>query len=468
MIPGKPQGCGVCLLDSSEGGIKVAQKLCFPKGFLWGTATASFQIEGGYEERGESIWDEFCRWPGKVSDGDTGLVADDHYHRYQEDVALMKSLGVGAYRFSISWPRVLPNGVGRVNAKGLDFYDRLVDELLRAGIQPFATLYHWDLPSALQREGGWVARDTAYRFADYVAIVAQRLGDRVQRWITHNEPWVAAFIGHLGGRHAPGWNDWGAALQVGHHLLLSHGLAVPVLREKNASAQVGITLNLQPTYPASEAEADVLAARRADGYQNRWFLGPVFRGVYPQDMWQLFDYQVPRVAQGDMEIIRAPIDFLGVNFYSRGVYQDAPNAPGPLKIQAVHPAGEYTAMNWEVYPQGLTDLLLRLTKDYSPQQLFITENGCSYEDVLTADGRVHDAKRVDYLRQHFIAAQRAIAQGAPLKGYLVWSLMDNFEWSFGYSRRFGIVYVDYATQRRIPKDSAHFLRSVATQNAVEA
>jgi beta-glucosidase len=433
---------------------------------VWGTATASYQIEGGIEERGRAIWDDFCRWPGKVHDEDTGDVADDHYHRYEEDVALMADLGLDAYRFSISWPRVFPKGVGEVNEAGLDFYERLVDELLEAGITPFVTLYHWDLPSALQRVGGWAARDTAYHYADYAALVAERLGDRVHHWITHNEPWVAAFVGHSDGRHAPGWEDLGSALQVAHHLLLSHGLAVLPLREAGDKAtQVGITLNFSPSYPASDDPADVAAARRHDGYANRWFMDPLFEGRYPEDAEDLFGYLLPRVAPGDMEAIAHPIDFLGVNYYSRAVVEDAPGEF--LDYRTLRPEGEYTAMDWEVYPQGLTDLLVRLSQDYGSPLMYITENGCAYADELTPEGEVHDEKRIEYLNAHFCAAHRAMEQGVPLQGYFVWSLMDNFEWAWGYTRRFGIVYVDYETLERIPKHSADYYASVAADNAVE-
>jgi beta-glucosidase len=440
--------------------------LHFPEGFVWGAATAAFQVEGGVAERGECIWDQFCRWPGKVFRGDTGDVADDHYHRYCEDVALMAGLGLKGYRFSISWPRVFPQGAGEVNDKGLDFYDRLVDELLKAGIEPYVTLYHWDLPSALQRRGGWAARESAYRFAQYAEVVAKRLGDRVRKWITHNEPWVVAFAGNLNGVHAPGWEDMGLALQVAHHVLLSHGLATDALRgQGDNSTQVGITLNLAPAYPASDSPADAAAAARHDGYLNRWFLDPVFRGQYPEDMWNLYTYMIPRVAPGDMEIIARAVDFLGVNYYSRAVVKHAQG--GFLDYATLHPAGEYTAMDWEVYPQGITDLLVRLAKDYGSPVMYITENGCAYEDVLTADGQVHDAKRVDYLRAHFSAAHKALEQGVRLRGYFAWSLMDNFEWAYGYNRRFGITYVDYETQRRILKDSARYYASVIAANAVE-
>jgi beta-glucosidase len=438
----------------------------FPDDFLWGTATASFQIEGGIKDRGRCIWDDFCRWPGKVHDGDTGDVADDHYNRYVDDVALMAELGMQGYRFSISWPRVLPEGVGEVNAKGLDFYDRLVDELLKANITPFVTLYHWDLPSALQRVGGWAARDTAYRFVDYAAIVADRLGDRVQHWITHNEPWVVAFLGNLVGVHAPGWQDIGLSLQVAHHLLLSHGLTVPVLRERgDDSTQVGITLNFSQTYPASDSPEDVAAAVRHDGFSNRWFTDPIYKGAYPQDIWELFGPFVPRVAPGDMEIISRPIDFLGVNYYTRAVIQYSADAPEGMNYTSLRPDGEYTAMDWEVFPQGLTDLLVRLDRDYGSPRMYITENGCAYEDVVQ-DGRVHDEKRTEYLKLHFAAAHDAIKQGVDLEGFFVWSFMDNFEWAYGYSRRFGIVYIDYATQERIVKDSARYYASVISRNAI--
>ncbi len=443
----------------------MGERLSFPEGFVWGTATASFQIEGGIADRGWCIWDDFCRWPGKVHQGDTGDVADDHYHRYREDVALMADLGMQAYRFSISWPRILQSGVGEVNKPGLDFYDRLVDELLQKDITPYVTLYHWDLPWELHRVGGWAARDMAQRFADYVQVVADRLGDRVTHWITHNEPWVVAFLGYAFGVHAPGWQDLGLALQVAHHVLLSHGLAVPILRASNPEAEVGITLNLSPVYPASESEADLAAARRHDGYANRWFLDPVFKGAYPEDMWELFKPVAPRVFDGDMEIISRPLDFLGINYYTRSVIQASEEAP--TGAVSLHPEGEYTAMDWEVFPQGLTDLLVRVERDYHPGALYITENGCAYEDELTLEGRVHDPKRTAYLRSHFAAAHKAISQGVPLKGYFVWSLLDNFEWAYGYSRRFGIVYVDYESLRRYPKDSAFFCKQVAQANAVE-
>ncbi len=439
--------------------------LRFPQDFLWGTATASFQIEGGIEERGWNIWDDFCRWPGKVFQGDTGDVATDHYNRYRDDVALMADLGMQAYRFSISWPRILKDGVGDVNQPGVDFYDRLVDSLLEAGITPYVTLYHWDLPWELHRVGSWAARDLAHHFADYVRVVADRLGDRVTHWITHNEPWVVSFLGYLMGVHAPGWQDLGLALQVAHNVLLSHGLAVPILRESNPDSRVGITLNLSPAYPASDSEEDQAAARRTDGFSNRWFLDPVYKGAYPEDMWELFGPSVPRISDGDMEAISAPLDFLGVNYYTRSVVRDAEH--GPLRTSSIQPEGDYTQMDWEVYPQGLTDLLVRVHEDYAPGDIYITENGAAYEDELTSDGEVHDTDRTVYLYEHFIAAHKAIEQGVPLKGYFIWSLLDNFEWAFGYSRRFGIVYVDFETLERYPKASALYCKAVAQSNALE-
>jgi len=442
-------------------------KHAFPAGFVWGAATASFQIEGGRTERGRCIWDDFCQWPGKVFQGHSGDIADDHYHLFREDVALMASMGLGAYRFSISWPRVQPAGVGEVLAKGLDFYDALVDELLTRSITPYVTLYHWDLPSALQKIGGWAVRDTAYRFRDYVGIVAERLGDRVKHWITHNEPWVVAFLGHMLGVHAPGWEDPCMALQVAHHLLLSHGLAVPVLREASGEdAKVGITLNLSPVYTASESDEDREAKERADGFLNRWFLDPVLRGAYPEDMCAFYDWRMPNMAPGDLECVSVPLDFVGVNYYTRQVITRSED--GLFGYGTVRPEGAYTAMAWEVFPQGLEDLLVRLGRDYPGVDLYITENGSAWEDRVSEDGHVHDPQREAYLRAHLLACDKAIGQGVPLRGYFAWSLLDNFEWAHGYSRRFGLAYVDYETQRRILKDSGAAYARIVRENAVEA
>lgn len=445
-------------------------RLEFPQGFLWGAATASYQIEGAWNEdgKGESIWDRFSHTPGKVVDGDTGDIACDHYHRWMDDIRLMREIGLKAYRFSTSWPRVLPVGRGKVNPLGLDFYDRLVDGLLAAGIQPFITLYHWDLPQALQELGGWGNRDVAYWFADYAALVGRRLGDRVKHWITHNEPWVVAVLGHWNGYHAPGLADPRLAIQVAHHLLLSHGEAVRALRDAGgANANVGITLNLSPVHPATKSEADQAAARRQDSFLNRWFLDPLFKGAYPPDLLDLYGEFAPQVKPGDMARIQASIDFLGVNYYTRSIVKDDPSAP-LLRTASVQIEGaEYTEMGWEVYPPGLWELLTRLQRDYNPPALYVTENGCAFRDEVNEQGQVDDERREAYLREHFIQAHRAIQDGVKLHGYFVWSLMDNFEWAWGYTKRFGLAYVDYPTQRRILKRSGRWYSAVIAQNAVE-
>jgi len=444
----------------------MAKKLTFPPQFYWGTATASYQIEGGWNEdgKGESIWDTFSHTQGKIRDGSTGDVACDHYHRWKEDVALMKEIGCNAYRFSISWPRVIPKG--KVNPLGLAFYDRLVDALLEANITPFITLYHWDLPQALQDEGGWANRDTAYYFAEYASVVAHKLGDRVKHWITHNEPWVAAWIGYGWGEHAPGIRNEKVAIQVSHHLLLSHGLAVEVLRDISPDSDVGITLNLSPIHPASDSEEDKLAASRQDGFLNRWFLDPVFRGHYPPDILELYSAYAPKVLPGDMAIISRRVDFVGINYYSRGIVKFNPKA-GPLQAEGVAPEGaEFTEMGWEIYPPGIYEIITRVWEDYQPRKIYITENGAAFADEIASDGGVHDQKRINYLREHFIQAHRAIEEGANLCGYFIWSLMDNFEWAHGFTKRFGIVYTDYPTQRRIMKDSALWFKKVIEENGI--
>lgn len=441
----------------------------FPEDFLWGAATSAYQIEGAWNEdgKGESIWDRFVRIPGKIENGDTGDVACDHYHRFREDVALMKAIGLKAYRFSVSWPRVLPRGDGPVNPKGLDFYDRLVDELLASGIIPVLTLYHWDLPQALQDRGGWISRDTAYIFADYAAAVAKRLGDRVPFWITHNEPWVVAWPGYAWGKLAPGMENLELAIQAAHHLLLSHGLAVEALRDfLPEKAQVGIVLNLSPVHPVSPSPADQEAARKAEGFLNRWFLDPLFCASYPADMVGLLGPLTPKVTAGDMRVISRRLDFLGVNYYTRQVVRGA-GAPAPFGVELVSvPGAEYTEMGWEVYPDGLYELLLRVHRDYRPPAIIVTENGAAFPDELSPNGRVHDSKRVEYLREHIKSCHRALREGVPLRGYFVWSLLDNFEWAYGYTKRFGLFYVDYKTQRRIPKESADFYARVIAENGL--
>ncbi len=431
----------------------------FPSDFVWGAATASYQIEGGGLEdgRGECIWHRFSHTPGKVLNGDTGMVACDHYHRYVQDVALMADLGLHAYRFSISWPRVLPAGTGALNSAGLEFYDRLVDALLAVNVQPYATLYHWDLPQALQDKGGWENRDSVQWFAEYTAIMADRLGDRVKHWITLNEPWVVAFLGNMMGEHAPGKQDIPTAYRVAHHLNLAHNAAVPVIRERVPEAQVGITLNLNYIDAASDSEADQQAARRIEGFCNRWFLDPVFKGEYPADMVEWLGAHLTGIDLTGLEAV--PIDFLGINYYTRNTIEYA--GDGLFHNTNVrHVESAHTAMDWEVYPDGLRKILVQVHADYGPNAIFITENGAAFEDPEPNNGVVDDPRRVDYLKTHFSAASEAIEQGVPLKGYFVWSLLDNFEWAFGYSRRFGIVHVDFETQVRTPKSSARYLQNV--------
>jgi beta-glucosidase len=443
--------------------------LTFPEGFIWGAATAAYQIEGAANEdgRGPSIWDTFSHTPGNIFNGDTGDVAGDHYHRWKEDVDLIASLRLDAYRFSVAWPRIQPLGKGTVNAPGLDFYDRLVDELLSNNIQPWVTLYHWDLPQALQDEGGWRNRQTADYFADYASIMAQRLGDRVQHWITLNEPYVSAFLGHHTGVHAPGIRNIETALKVTHHLLLSHGLAVQAIRSASPQpCQVGITLNLHSVHPASQSEPDLKAAQRFDGIQNRLYLDPVFSGTYPQDLIDFFGAKFPNVQPDDLKTIQVPIEFLGVNNYFRFVIQNDPEIPDLKLRQIFLREREYTEM-WEIYPPGIYEVLIRVWNDYHPAKMYITENGCAIPDGVDADGRVRDYRRTRFLRDHLFQCYRAIGDGVPLAGYFVWSLMDNFEWAYGYAKRFGIIYVDYATQVRTFKDSGAWYSRVARANGFD-
>jgi beta-glucosidase len=440
----------------------------FPSGFTWGAATSAHQIEGAWDEdgKGESIWDRFNHTPGNIANGDTGDVACDHYHRWREDVALMKEMGLHAYRFSISWPRLLPEGRGRVSAAGVDFYSRLVDALLEAGIQPFATLYHWDLPQALQDQGGWPARTTAQAFVEYAGLASQKLGDRVNHWITLNEPFVSAIVGYLQGRHAPGHSDLGEALAAAHHLMLAHGWAVPTIRRNSPGAQVGITLNLSPHIPASPSAADRAAAWAGDGILNRWFLDPIAARGYPADIIRYHGRAMDFVEADDLDAIAVPINFLGVNYYSREVVRSTKIPKNENAPRSVSPNPNRTDMGWEVYPEGLHALLGRLHFDYRFPAFYVTENGAAYRDRLGDDGRVEDPLRIRYLKEHLLAAAQAIAAGVPLRGYFAWSLMDNFEWAHGYSKRFGLIYVDYPTQRRVPKASASWYRRIIAANAV--
>lgn len=447
----------------------------FPTDFFWGVATSAYQIEGATLEagRGESIWDRFAATPGKIADGTDGSVACDHYHRWRQDLELLRWLGVGAYRFSIAWPRIFPLGTGEANPAGLDFYDALVDGLLGAGIVPHITLNHWDLPQALQDTGGWGSRTTCDAFVTYADAVSRRLGDRVRDWCTHNEPWCISVLGNEEGHHAPGLRDPAEALWVAHHLLLSHGRAVPVLRANSPGARVGIVLNLVPTYAATSRPGDVDEARRLDGFFNRWFLDPVFRGQYPADAiadragaGHLDSAALPFVEDGDMATIQTPLDWLGVNYYGRAIARRDPPSEGVPSI-AEAPAAQRTDMGFEVYPEGLYDLLFRLRRDYAPARLLITENGAAYGNSPGTDRRISDTARIDFYRGHLGALRRAIAEGVPVEGYFAWSLLDNFEWAHGYQMRFGLVWVDYATQERIPKESAHWYRRVAATNALD-
>ena len=436
----------------------------FPAEFVWGCATASYQIEGAWTAngKGESIWDRFAHTPGAIADASTGDVACDHYHLYQIDIDIMRQLKLDAYRFSIAWPRLFPFGSGRVNAAGLAFYDRLVDALLAAGIEPYVTLYHWDLPQALQDEGGWFNRDTIQHFRDYAEAIGRHFGDRVRHWITHNEPWVVAFLGNLDGVHAPGIKDLPTAMQVAHNVLVSHGEAVRVLRATGGpTRQVGITLNLSQMYPASDSDEDVAAAHRQDGALNRLFLDPLFRGSYPDDVLAMVGDAAPRVEPGDMATIAQPIDFLGINNYTRMVVRHAPGGSviGTEDAAPRGPEHKYTAMDWEVYPEGLYQVLTRVHRDYTSIPLYVTENGAAFADTLVA-GKVDDPDRIEYLRGYTEACSRAISAGVPLRGYFCWSLMDNFEWAYGYTRRFGIVYTDFATQQRLIKSSGYWFRDL--------
>jgi beta-glucosidase len=435
------------------------QRNQFPDDFVWGCSTSSYQIEGGVAEggRGESIWDRFCGVPGHIRDGSSGAVACDHYHRWPQDLDLAHRLGVNAYRFSIAWPRIQPQGRGPALAQGLDFYSRLVDGLLERGLQPWATLYHWDLPQALQDQGGWARRDVALAFVDYADQVTRRLGDRVKHWITHNEPWCTAFLGHQHGVHAPGLRDAGLALQVCHHLLLSHGLAVPVVRANAGASQVGITLSLHPILPAGDSPQDAAAVQRHDGLRNRWFLDPLYGRGYPADSLALLGGLAPRLLAGDLDRIAVRTDFLGINYYFPEVVADAPGQ-GLTQSRLVEREGvERTAFGWEVDPQGMVSLLRRVQQQWSGEQpIQLTENGSTFDDVVLPDGRIQDLQRLDYLVRHVEAARQCVASGVPLKGYFAWSLLDNFEWAEGYVRRFGLTHVDFQTQQRTIKASGHW------------
>lgn len=446
----------------------MTHKLQFPADFIWGAATSAYQIEGSPLADGAapSNWHRFCRVPGAVLNGDTGDIACDHYRRWADDVKLMKELGLKAYRFSIAWSRILPNGQGKPNEKGLDFYRNLVDALVANDIEPFVTLHHWDLPIALDDLGGWANRDAAHWFADYAHLMFRTLEGRVQHWTTLNEPWVIMDAGYMHGVHPPGLRSLEKAPVAAHNLLRGHGLAVQAFRA-DGKGQIGLVVNLEPKYAASNGPEDAAALARAHAYMNRQFLDPVFLGAYPDELAEIFGHDWPRFPEDDLKLIREPIDFLGINYYTRSVVRSDPTA-APLCASPVAQTGaEHTEMKWEVFPAGLKSCLLWVKRRYGDIPLYITENGAAFADPEPKNGRLEDPRRVDYFRTHLRAAHEALQQGANLKGYFAWSLVDNFEWSCGFARRFGLVHVDYATQKRTPKDSASFYRQVIESNGEE-
>jgi beta-glucosidase len=438
--------------------------ITFPHNFLWGAATASYQVEGAWNEdgKGESIWDRFSHTSGKIEDGLTGDIACDHYHRYQDDIALMRQLGLKAYRFSISWTRILPSGRGAVNTRGLDFYDRLVDALCAANIEPFLTLHHWDYPQALYESGGWTNRDNLGYFADYSVIVAKRLGDRVKSWTTFNEPSVITWDGYLSGEHAPGEQNKAKAVQVGHNLMVAHGLATQALRAANPKLDVGIVLNHWCSEPATDSPKDIAAADSAWNRHETFFPHPLFRGYYHPEVINSLEAENISIdiKPGDMALIAQKLDFVGINFYSRNII----SANGNMGLV---PDAEYTEMGWEVCAPALRRMLNRLNRDYDLPPIYITENGASFPDEVSVDGKIHDPRRLDYLKNHFIQTRLAMQDGVDVHGYFVWSLMDNFEWGHGFTKRFGVVRVDYETQKRIVKDSGEWYTKVISSNVIQ-
>lgn len=444
----------------------------FPDGFLWGAATSAYQIEGAplADGAGLSIWDRFTHTPGNIERDETGDVACDHYYRYRADVALMKRLGLTTYRFSIAWSRVLPDGRGPVNRAGIDFYSRLVDELLAHGIAPNATLYHWDLPAALDDRGGWINPDSAGWFADYTELMARRLGDRVRMWATLNEPWVVVDAGYLHGVHAPGHRSAYEAVRAAHNLLRAHGTAVQAYRA-SADGQIGIVVNLEPKVPASDRDVDIEATQQADAYMNRFYLDPLLCGSYPTELPAIFADAWPDIDHSDMQLIRQPLDFVGINYYKRGVTRHDPSA-WPVRASLVpQPQNPFTVLgpDWEVYPPALTDVLLWFRDRYGDMPLYITENGSAFYDPPTpVNGVIDDPLRENYLREHLRAVHAAIRAGVDVRGYYVWSLLDNFEWGAGYRPRFGIVHVDFESLQRTPKRSARFYTTVIESNGAAA
>ena len=450
--------------------VPILSRSDFPADFRWGCSTSSYQIEGAADEdgRGKSIWDTFCATSGTIRDGSSGAIACDHYHRWPEDLDLARDLGLNSYRFSIAWPRIFPDGMGATpNSKGIDFYSRLIDGMLERGLEPWATLYHWDLPQTLQDRGGWANRETVSAFVGFSEVASRHFGDRVKHWITHNEPWCTAFLGHYEGVHAPGKKDLRTALQACHHVLLSHGLSIPVIKANAPDARVGIALSLHPLMPASDSEEDRDATIRHDGLRNRWFLDPLHGRGYPADIWKLCGKDAPVVEAGDLQAIATATDFLGVNYYFPERIAHAPGT-GPLGTRVMEPSNiERTGFGWEVNPDGMVTLLKRIATQYGPSEIYITENGSTYDDVVTQAGTIEDAERRSYLARHLSAVKKAIANGLPVKGYFAWSLLDNFEWAEGYLRRFGLIHVDFSTQKRTLKLSGEWYRSLLKERDSE-
>jgi beta-glucosidase len=443
-----------------------SNEIIFPKGFIWGASTSAYQIEGGWNEdgKGKSIWDTFSHTPGKIYKDANGDIASDHYHLWREDLDLLKALNLNAYRFSIAWTRILPEGSGAVNQKGIDFYSRLIDRLLELGVQPFPTLFHYDLPLALHEKGGWPARDTALRFAEYANVVGKAYGDRINYWITHNEPFVTAMVGYYLGMHAPGIQDMSAAIQSTHNLLLSHGLAVQELRKTSrAGTKIGAAINLTHVMPASDSNEDIQAAQRYDAIANRMILDPLYHGHYPEEMEPFFLALDDGNMVDDLKVIAVPTDYLGVNYYSRTVVKHDPAVPF-LEMSFVSPVGNEYSMMWEIYPEGLYELLLRICKDYNPTTILITENGVPVPEDVDQDGRIRDERRIRYLRNHLIQVHKAMDAGVSIQGYFVWSLLDNYEWALGYRPRFGLIHVDFDSQKRIIKDSGRWFSQIAKEN----
>ncbi|WP_284165898.1 GH1 family beta-glucosidase [Frigidibacter sp. SD6-1] len=441
-----------------------AAALHFPASFRFGAATSSYQIEGGMDAdgKGESIWDRFTRRPGVINDGSSGDVACDSYHRWPDDIALLREMGLGSYRFSLSWPRMQPDGRGKMNAKGIGYYDRLIDALLRDGIEPFVTLYHWDLPQELQDSGGWYDRETAHRFADYAELAVAVLGDRVKHWTTLNEPWTFAWSGHACGEDAPGFADGvRGGLAASHHALLAHGLAVPRIRGAAPGSDVGIVLDFNVVHAATDASTDMAAARRFEGVQNRWYLDAVFKGSYPEDILKLCAGLLPDIRPEDNATIAQPLDYLGMNVYRRSVIGAGSDLP-PLNFARTNPPGRYSALNWEIWPQCIREALEYVHRDYAPQQIFITENGlATLAERPGADGRVFDPARAEYIVDHLEQVSKALASGVPVKGYFAWTLIDNFEWAYGHSAQFGLAHVDRRTLDRRLKYSGEIFGQIA-------